>query len=231
MIKLAIVDDHTLFRQGLSYILSRFAIYEVILEASSGQELFAALHDNRPDVVLLDMHMRDMDGKEVSRRLLEHYPDIKIIILSMDYSHDFILDLMKLGVHGYLPKDIDQRILSEAIEQVQAKGYYIDDTVAQVLRQGIKNEQKTDSVAAANTQVLIDLTEREKEVLALMCKGYNSSKIAAELFISFRTVEGHRTRLLEKTGASNAVSLAVFAMKHNMLDGLRYYEVSSVLPT
>jgi two-component system response regulator DegU len=216
-INLAIVDDHLLFRQGLSYILRRFATYNVVLEAASGQEFFALLGDPLPDVVLLDLHMKEMNGKEVSRKLLEHYPQIKIIILSMDYSHDFILDLLRLGVHGYLPKDIDQRVLGIAIEQVLATGYYIDETVAQVMRAGLREPRKPSRLKGTEGLVLFELTEREKEVLALLCKGYSSTKIAEQLFISYRTVEGHRNHLLEKTGANNAVSLAVFAMKHNLL--------------
>jgi two-component system response regulator DegU len=215
-VKLAIVDDHTLFRQGLSYILRRMITCEVVIEVASGPELFAALPTVLPDVVLLDLHMQEMDGKEVSRRLLEQYPQIKIIILSMDYSPDFILELMRLGVHGYLPKDIDQRILKEAIEQVQTKGYYIDDTVAQVMQEGLRNKKK--SVSLTNG-LLLTLTEREKEVLELLCQGLSSVQIAEKLFISLRTVEGHRKNLLEKTGASNAVSLAMFAMKHRMIEG------------
>ena len=218
-VKLAIVDDHKLFRQGLSYILSRFAGHEVILEAASGAEFFVGLRAGlRPDVVLLDLHMEGMDGKEVSRQLLADYPDIKIIILSMDYSHDFILDLVKLGVHGYLPKDIDQRLLGQAIKEVRTKGYYIDETVAQVMRVGLQGKQEP-GAKTSPSQILTELTEREKEVLALLCQGYNSAKIADKLFISFRTVEGHRKRLLEKTGASNAVSLAVFAIKNHLLSG------------
>jgi two-component system response regulator DegU len=215
-VKLAIVDDHTLFRQGLSYILRRILTCEVVIEVASGHELFAALPTVLPDVVLLDLHMQEMDGKEVSRRLLQDYPQIKIIILSMEYSPDFILELMRLGVHGYLPKDTDQRILKEAIEQVQSKGYYIDDTVAQVMREGLQDKKKPTSPANG---LLLTLTEREKEVLELLCQGLSSSQIAERLFISLRTVEGHRKNLLEKTGASNAVSLAMFAMKNRMLEG------------
>ncbi len=215
-VKLAIVDDHTLFRQGLSYILRR-AGYEVVQEAASGRELFEGLAAHQPEVVLLDLHMQEMDGKEVSRRLLAHHPHVKIIILSMDYSPDFILDLMKLGVHGYLPKDTDQRILAEAIEQVQTKGCYINDTVAQVMRNGLQSRPKTTVHKLADERLLTSLTEREKEVLGLLCKGYSSSKIAEMLFISFRTVEGHRKHLLEKTGTSNAVGLAVFALKHRLI--------------
>jgi two-component system response regulator DegU len=220
-VKLAIVDDHQLFRQGLSYILSRFPGYEVVLEASSGPELFTRLAAGlQPDVVLLDLHMREMNGREVSRKLLDEYPLLKIIILSMDYSHDFILDLMSLGVHGYLPKDIDQRLLSDAIEQVQTNGYYISETVAHVMRAGLQSRSDLATLKAMDAQIVGELSEREREVLTLLCQGYSSSKIAERLFISFRTVDGHRKRLLEKTGASNAVSLALFAIRNHLLGKL-----------
>lgn len=218
LVKIAIVDDHTLFRQGLSYILRRFPAYEVVLEAASGPALFDGLAAGQlPDVVLLDLHMPEMDGKEVSQQLLTRFPLIKIIILSMDYSADYILDLVRLGVHGYLPKDIDQLLLSQAIEQVCTKGYYIDDTVAQVMRTGLQTKHLPKKFSGPATSVAIELTDREKEVLVLLCQGYSSAKIAEQLFISFRTVEGHRKHLLEKTGATNSVSLAVFAINNKLL--------------
>ncbi len=217
-VKLAIVDDHRLFRQGLSYILGRFPSYEVVLAAASGPELFDGLEAGlRPEVVLLDLHMPGMDGKEVSSRLLAQYPAVKIIILSMDYSPDFILDLMRLGVHGYLPKDIDQRLLGQAIEQVQTNGYYIDETVAKIMRNGLQSNYKSADTKVPDAQIVAELSEREKEVLTLLCQGYSSSKIAERLFISFRTVDGHRRRLLEKTGVGNSVSLALFAIRNHLL--------------
>ena len=223
IVKLAIVDDHKLFRQGLVYILRRFAAYEVVLETASGQELLneliAGLHI---DIVLLDLHMPGMNGKDVSRQLLAQYPHIKIIILSMDYSQDFILDLVSLGIHGYLPKDIDQRLLDQAIKEVGTKGYYIDDTVAQIMRIGLQTKLNSAKTQATATELGSVLTEREKEVLKLLCQGYNSSQIAEQLFISLRTVEGHRKHLLEKTGANNAVSLAVYAIRNQLLDGIMH---------
>lgn len=217
-IKLAIVDDHLLFRQGLSHILRRFTGHEVVLEAASAADLFVRLDAQRPDVVLLDLHMPGMDGREASTRLLALLPDIKIIILSMEYSPEFILDLMRVGVHGYLPKDIDQEILVEAINQVYTKGFYIDDTVAQIMREGLQLKHAAPPPSYTINRLLFDLTRREKEVLTLLCEGYSSAQIAEKLFISFRTVEGHRKNLLEKTGATNAVSLAMFAVKHHLLD-------------
>ncbi|RYU76726.1 response regulator [Hymenobacter persicinus] len=222
VIKLAIVDDHKLFRQGLRHILSRSGQYEVSIEAASGQEFLTALEAGQPDVVLLDLHLPDLDGRAVSRAVLDRYPAVRIIILSMNYSDEFILEMMRLGVHGYLPKDIDQKILVEAITQVQTQGYYLDATTAQVMRAGLQApapkapaRRKVSSVA-----LLVPLTEREREVLTLICKGLSSQQIADQLFISFRTVEGHRKNLLDKTGMSNAVSLALFAVRHQLVESV-----------
>lgn len=216
-IKIAVVDDHKLFRQGLIYILNKFEKYQIVFEAASGNELLEKASIQLPDIVLLDLHMKGMDGKEASQLLLSQYPSLKIIILSMSYSYEFILQLMKVGVHGYLPKDIDQALLSEAIEQVYTKGYHINDEVAQVMRQGLLNHGiKSSKKKTVIESINLELTNREMDVLSLICKGYNTAQIADALFISYRTVEGHRKNLLEKTGASNSVSLAVFAIKHRL---------------
>ncbi|WP_426292546.1 response regulator [Dyadobacter endophyticus] len=218
-VRIAIADDHKLFRQGLGQILSRNEDYQVVLEAASGEELLEEIGNAMPDVVLLDLFMKGMDGKEVAGLLLKQYPNVKIIILSMNYSPEHILQLMRVGVHGYLPKDIDQGILNEAIGQVMTKGFYINDDIAQVMRQGLQaGDIKPTRSKVAIPSLNIGLTDREMEVLALICKGYNTAKIAEELFISYRTVEGHRKNLLEKTGAGNSVSLAIFAVKHQLLD-------------
>jgi two-component system response regulator DegU len=194
-IKIAIADDHKLFRQGLIQILGRCGNYQIVLEAASAEELMENIEYNIPDIVLLDLHMKGMDGREASILLLKQYPDIKIIILSMNYSPDFILQLMRIGVHGYLPKDIDQGILNDAIEQVKSRGYYINDDIAHVMRQGLQtSENKISRKKMLDKSVNVDLTSREVEVLNLICKGFNSAQIADSLFISSRTVEGHRKK-------------------------------------
>ena len=218
-LKLAVVDDHKLFRQGLIQILKKFDTYEVIFEAASGEELLEKVAVTQPEIVLLDLNMKGMSGQEASVILRSEYPAMKIIILSMNYSHDYIRQMMKIGVHGYLPKDIDQKKLVEAIDQVYTKGHYMDDEIAAVLREALqinerRNTKKSTVIASEN----IVLTEREMEVLKLICKGFNTGQIAEELFISYRTVEGHRKNLLLKTGASNSVSLVVFAVKHSLID-------------
>ena len=218
-LKLAVVDDHKLFRQGLIQILKKFDNYEVIFEAASGEELLEKVGFTPPDIVLLDLNMKGMSGQEASVILRTEHPAMKIIILSMNYSHDYIRQMMKIGVHGYLPKDIDQKKLVEAIDQVYSKGHYMDDEIAAVLREALqiterRNAKKSTVIESEN----IVLTEREMEVLKLICKGYNTGQIAEELFISYRTVEGHRKNLLLKTGVANSVSLVFFAVKHSLID-------------
>jgi len=219
VLKLAIVDDHMLFRQGLIQILKKFDKYEVVLEASSGEELLTKLAFQKPDVILLDLKMKGMSGQEASVLIRQDFPEIKIIILSMNYSHDYIRQMMKIGVHGYLPKDIDQKKMIEAIDQVYYKGHYMDEEIAAVLREAIqsaerKNLRKNTFLESEN----ISLTEREMDVLKLICKGQNTQQIADELFISYRTVEGHRKNLLLKTGLNNSVSLVVFAVKNGLIE-------------
>jgi len=218
-LKLAVVDDHKLFRQGLIQILKKFDTYEVIFEAASGEELLKKVAVTQPEIVLLDLNMKGMSGQEASVILRREYPALKIIILSMNYSHDYIRQMMKIGVHGYLPKDIDQKKLVEAIDQVYTKGHYMDDEIAAVLREALQiNEKRNARKSTVIKSENIVLTEREMEVLKLICKGFNTGQIAEELFISYRTVEGHRKNLLLKTGASNSVSLVVFAVKHSLID-------------
>ena len=218
-LKLAVVDDHKLFRQGLIQILKKFDTYEVIFEAASGEELLEKVAVTQPEIVLLDLNMKGMSGQEASVILRREYPALKIIILSMNYSHDYIRQTMKIGVHGYLPKDIDQKKLVEAIDQVYTKGHYMDDEIAAVLREALQiNEKRNARKSTVIKSENIVLTEREMEVLKLICKGFNTGQIAEELFISYRTVEGHRKNLLLKTGASNSVSLVVFAVKHSLID-------------
>jgi len=218
-LKLAVVDDHKLFRQGLIQILKKFDTYEVIFEAASGEELLEKVAVTQPEIVLLDLNMKGMSGQEASVILRREYPALKIIILSMNYSHDYIRQMMKIGVHGYLPKDIDQKKLVEAIDQVYTKGHYMDDEIAAVLREALQiNEKRNARKSTVIKSENIVLTEREMEVLKLICKGFNTGQIAEELFISYRTVEGHRKNLLLKTGASNSVSLVVFAVKHSLID-------------
>jgi DNA-binding NarL/FixJ family response regulator len=213
-VRVAILDDHKLFRQGMAYILQQLSYPVAVMEAATFAELLAELTVQRPDVLLLDLQMPDVDGMEATKRLLEQYPDLKIIVLSMHSTDHFIAHMLKLGVRSYLPKDVDKKQLSEAIAAVMADGYYFTDSISKAMMRGLN----TPAPAQPSFQrPAIVLTAREVEVLILICKGHSTQKIAEELCISNRTVEGHRQKLLEKTNTSNAVSLALYAVKHRLL--------------
>jgi DNA-binding NarL/FixJ family response regulator len=213
-VTIGIVDDHKLFRQGIRQILNRFDDYHLLFEAASCQELLEVLSQQQPNVLLMDLQMPDMDGLEGCKRVLEQYPTIKIIVISMHTADSFVFHTLKMGARSYLPKDIDQQTLRAAIDEVMTKGYYFTDQVAKAMLRGFQTTPKgKPSFQAA----IVQLTQREKEVLSLICQGHTTNVMAEQLFISARTVEGHRKNLLEKTGTHNSVSLAVYAIKHNLL--------------
>lgn len=204
-ISVAIVDDHQLFRNGLKFIIENEEDMEVVIEASNGKQFLDYLENLKPDVVLMDINMPEMDGVETTRRALEKYPDLHIIILSMYDDVEYYNTMIDLGVKGFILKDIDNDELASALRRVYNGGSYFSQ---ELLLSLIKNKPAEQG---------IDLTRREKEVLELICKGYSNQQISEELFISQRTVERHRSSLLFKTNSKNSVSLVVFAIKNNLV--------------
>lgn len=222
-VHISILDDHRLFRQGIIYILQNLPFATRVQEAATFQELRAQLAHRVPDVLLLDLQMPDISGIDAAKRLLEDYPDLRIIVISMHSTEDFIAHMFKLGVRSYLPKDVDKQLLSTAIAAVKAEGYYFTDAISKAVVRGLNtNGPKQLSFQSSG----IELTPREAEVLALLCQGYSTNKIAEQLFISDRTVEGHRKNLMEKTNSPNAVCLAIYAVRH----GLLATDVNGILP-
>ncbi len=204
-IQVAIVDDHQLFRNGLKFIIENEDDMEVLIEASNGHEFLNYLPNLKPEVVLMDINMPDMDGVETTRRSLEIYSDLHILVLSMYSEVEYYNTMIDLGVKGFLLKDIDNNELTEAIRRVHAGGNYFSQ---ELLLKLIKNKPEEE---------IIDLTPREKEVLELICKGFSNLQISEKLFISQRTVERHRSSLLFKTDSKNSISLVVYAIKNNLV--------------
>jgi DNA-binding NarL/FixJ family response regulator len=215
LIKIGIVDDHKLFRQGLIQLLKRSKHFEFVFEADSYPELLKQLDLQQPDIILMDIQLPGTDGIDGCKQVLEKFPEIKIIALSMHTADNFIFHMMKAGARSYLPKDIDGESLREAIEEVFSKGFHFTDAISAAMLQGVKRNYKQKNTLTYSES---PLTNREKEILALICNGLTTGEIAQQLYISVRTVEGHRKNLLEKTGTSNSVSLAVYAMKSGMLE-------------
>lgn len=204
-IKVAIVDDHQLFRNGLKFIIGNEDDMEVLIEASNGKEFIFFLENLKPDVVLMDINMPEMDGVETTRQALHKHPDLNVLVLSMYGDVEYYNTMIDLGVKGFILKDIDNTELTSAIRKVNSGGNYFSQ---ELLLKLIKHKPEGAG---------IDLTKREKEVLELICKGYSNQQISEELFISQRTVERHRSSLLYKTDSKNSVSLVVFAIKNNLV--------------
>ncbi len=204
-IQVALVDDHQLFRSGINFIIDDTEDIEVAFEASNGQEFLNFLKEFQPDLVLMDINMPVLDGVEATRRALEQFPDLKVLVLSMFGEVDYYNTMIDLGVKGFILKDIDNEELIDAIRKVYKGGSYFSQ---ELLLQLIKNKPSDEAV---------DLTKREKEVLELICLGFSNQEISEKLFISQRTVERHRSSLLFKTDSKNSVSLVVYAIKSGLV--------------
>jgi two-component system response regulator DegU len=214
-IQIALLDDHPLFRQGMRYILQSLPYVESVSEAAELSELQATCRQRLPDVLLLDLQMPNIDGPEAARVLLQEFPDLKIIVLSMFSADKYITQMMKAGARSYLPKDVDQEQLRTTIEEVLTTGFHFTPRISRALIRGVQHPERTPTPKMPD---LVQFTTREHEVLRLICQGRTAADIAEQLFISRRTVEGHRQKLLEKTSAPNSAGLVVYAARHGLIE-------------
>ncbi|WP_375448005.1 response regulator [uncultured Fibrella sp.] len=215
-IKLALVDDHNLFRRGIASILGQVADFELVLEASNGQEFIDKIPRRVPDVVLLDLQMPVLDGTATADYLRDNYPLIKIIVLTMHDEDRMVLHLLEKGVSGYLLKDSDPDEVEKAIRKVMDEGVYLNEFVSRAMLRKMTNKTTVVKQSALyNSKIL--LSEREKEVLKLICEGMSTAEISDKIFLSPRTVEGHRLRILEKTGTKNTAGMVAYAFKNDLV--------------
>jgi DNA-binding NarL/FixJ family response regulator len=214
-IHIGIADDHRLFRKGIISLIQSFEGMEVTAEASNGKELLDLLeqHASPIDIVLLDLNMPEMDGVQTMTRLRTLYPQLKIIILSLHAEAPLLCKLFDMGINGYLHKDCEIDEMHKAISTVYAHDLYMNPQLSETLRKIARHRTEGSSHAQR-----IYLTHREKEILQLICNECTTHEIAEKLAVSVRTVEGHRTNLLQKTGAKNTVSLLIYALKHKLVD-------------
>lgn len=210
-VKIALVDDHTLFRTGMRGLLVQRDDYEVVADVGSGEEFLALLPDLDVDVVFMDISMQGIDGCETTRRALSMCPDLRIITLSM-YGDDHYYTLMvESGASGFLLKDSDIEEVYNAIDSVQSGDSYFSSALLGSL---------TRNMSMATIDVPKDedaLSDREIEILVEVCRGLSNQEIADKLFISKRTVDKHRANILEKTGCKNTANLVVYAIKNHLV--------------
>lgn len=214
--KIFLVDDHTLFRNGLRGLLNARPDCEVIGEASSGEEFLEKLPEyESTDIVFMDIAMPGISGAETTARALEMRPDLKVITLSMFGDEDYYYRMVSVGAKGFLLKSSDIDEVTTAIETVANGGSYF----SQELLDGLMNYlQPAPQPAPVVVEEEEALSERELEVLIEICKGLSNQQIADKLFISKRTVDKHRANILDKTGCSNTANLVVYAIKHNLVE-------------
>lgn len=206
-LKVYIADDHTLFRKAMVNLLRSFERVVDVKDAENGKELLTLIKYEVPDVVIVDLQMPVMDGAEASSQIIQKYPDLKIIILTMHDSNKFILHMMELGVHAFLLKNTEPDELEKAIYAVADKDFYHNELVASVLRKNVKDRKSGQRPLFQQAE----LTEREKEILLLICQELTMKEIGQRLFLSENTVRNHRVNIMEKVGVNNIVGLVKFA--------------------
>jgi DNA-binding NarL/FixJ family response regulator len=214
IINVAIADDHKIFRRGVILSLKTFHNIRFILEAENGEELIKGIEKEQPDIVLMDLKMPVKDGIETTKYLNKHYPKIRILILTMFEDERFVGHLMDSGANGYLLKSTEPAEIKQGIMDVMTNGFYLNNFVNRVLIK--KNYAKQKFNPNLNSQITI--SEREKEVLSLVCMEYTAHEIAQKMDISARTVEAIKDRLMERFGVKNSVGLVFFAMKNSLID-------------
>ena len=213
-IKIAIADDHTLFVSALSRVIQNEPGFLLLHASSNGRDLLHAVNQNPPDVILLDLDMPILHGRDALIELRKATQDIRVIILSMHYSEFHIANYVRLGANGYLPKDVDYEELRTAIHEVHDTGYYFNDDFSRELLEELIS-QKSISLPPVSSD---PLTEREVDVLRLVCKEMTSGQIAEQLNLSQRTVENHRHRLSKKIGSNGSIGLYLFALRNGYVD-------------
>ncbi len=212
-IQIAVVDDHSLFRKGMISILQQVPDFEVVMDATNGQEFLDKLPAQAIDVVLMDLQMPVLDGIKTTEIIRAKHPDVRVLILSMHDEDQFVLHLMEIGANGYLLKDTDPEEVEKAIRKVYETDIYFSDFVSKImLRKMNRKTQQENKIFNYKT----DLSERELQVLKHICEGLTTAEIGEIVALSPRTVEGHRLRMMEKLGLKNTAGLVAFAIRNNL---------------
>ena len=215
IINIAIADDQKLFRKGMVALLTTFENISLVFEAENGKQLIELCEQAivKPDIILLDLSMPEMNGLEALKILKEKHPSIRVIVLTIHEAENFILTTIQAGANGYLAKNAEPEEVELAINEVYKNDFHFTLPMLEIMRKGLA--KKLQPVALDNED---NLTPREKEVLQLICKQFSSAEIAEKLFLSSRTVEGHRNNLLAKTNSRNTAGLVLYALKNNFID-------------
>ena len=208
MISVILVDDHVIMRDGLRRLLAAESDIEIVGEADNGRQAVKIALDKNPDIVIMDIAMKDMNGIEATRQIKEENPKIKVIALSMHSERQIVIGILRAGASGYLLKDSTSTELVEAIRTVYRGRKYISQNISDIILQEISEVKKDSEVIGVDR-----LTNRESEILQLIAEGNSTKRIAEVLFISPKTVESHRANIMEKLDIHNLPELTKYAIR------------------
>jgi DNA-binding NarL/FixJ family response regulator len=211
IIKIMIVEDHDLFRAGLKRVIDEIDDLELVGEAENGAAFLQSLDAVDPDIVLMDIKMPVMDGIEATGRALKIKPSLKIIVLTIFGEEEYLYAMIQKGVAGFMLKSTSISELERAIKLVSEGQQYFSPEIGGMLAKKMQTDKTLN----------FKLTQKEKEVLQLLCQGYSSSEIAGKLFLGTRTIEGYRARLLQKTEQTNTLNLVIFALKNKLVPDIQ----------
>lgn len=213
-IKVAIADDHVLFRAGVKTALSIHKDIKMIAEADNGMQLLTVLKHVQPDVILLDIQMPIMDGIHTLPEIKNLYPNIKVIMLTMHNDHSMISRLMELGANSYLTKNSDSEVIYQAIKTVHEQEYFFNQLTNKALIDGLRVKRQVEASLPMDAK----LTDKEISILRMICEEKSTKEIADLVDLSPRTVEAIRDKLKVKTGAKSLAGLVMYAVKSGLIE-------------
>lgn len=211
--KILIADDHLLFRLGLASVLKQFDFITKVQEAENGREVIEEITKENYDVVLMDINMPVMNGTEATRLIKREFPDIKVIALTVFEDQKHVIEMIESGASGYIIKNTNANELKTAILKVSNNELYFSRQISESLITSLVNKH-----TMRKSQYNEQLSNREKEILYLICKEYTSKEIAESLYLSEKTVDWHRLNLLQKTHSKNIAGLVLFALRCGIID-------------
>lgn len=213
LIHIGIADDHLVLRQGLIALLKEFDNLNVIISANNGKELMDALKTNKPNIILLDIEMPVMNGREALEKISAKYPKIKVIIMSQYFEDGYIIEFIKNGACAFLPKNCDIEKIVDAITYVHEHGCYYDNKVSAAMAAMLKKTPSDDKIVADT-----EFTKQEIIIIKLICLKKSNTEIADELNVSVRTIESHRYKISKKTRTNNPMDLIEYAINNGILN-------------